>query len=196
MWHTLVDTSIGYLGFAWGADGNANGQIWAVQLPEASPERTTARLLRGAPAAMNSGEGARVPVPMDLHDRRIPVEVGKAIAGVQALLRGQRDALTWIALDMARVPSFHRQVYELARQIPPGQTRTYGDLARELGEPGAARAVGQALGSNPFAPVVPCHRILAASGLPGGFSATGGIRTKLRLLEIERACFGGQAGLF
>jgi methylated-DNA-[protein]-cysteine S-methyltransferase len=73
---------------------------------------------------------------------------------------------------------------------------TYGEVAKLLGEPGAARAVGQALGSNPFAPVVPCHRVLAAGGRPGGFSAEGGASTKLRLLEIERARFGSERGLF
>ncbi|MBN8489515.1 MAG: MGMT family protein, partial [Burkholderiales bacterium] len=75
----------------------------------------------------------------------------------------------------------------LARAIPPGRTRTYGELALDLGEPGAARAVGQALGANPFAPIVPCHRILAAHGGAGGFSAPGGTRTKLQLLALERA---------
>ena len=77
----------------------------------------------------------------------------------------------------------------------PGETMTYGEMARRLGEPGAARAVGQALGANPFAPVVPCHRILAAHSGGGGFSAPGGVATKLRMLQIEKARFGGP-GLF
>ena len=93
---------------------------------------------------------------------------------------------------MAGVPDFHRRVYEAARRIGPGHTRTYGELAAELGEPGAARAVGQALGANPFAVIVPCHRVLAAGGRGGGFSAPGGVDTKLRLLEIERARIGHQ----
>ena len=81
----------------------------------------------------------------------------------------------------------HRDVYAEARRILPGRTRTYGELAQDLGKPGAARAVGQALGANPFVLVVPCHRVLAAGGKLNGFSAHGGIRTKQRLLEIEGA---------
>jgi methylated-DNA-[protein]-cysteine S-methyltransferase len=119
-----------------------------------------------------------------------------AIERVQRLLQGERDDLSDLPLALDTVPEFHRRVYEIARAIPPGEVLTYGEVAQRLGEPGAARAVGQALGSNPFAPVVPCHRVLAAGGRSGGFSATGGVDTKLKMLEIERARFGGQAGLF
>lgn len=121
-----------------------------------------------------------------------------AIAAVTALLEGRPTEpadLTHLVLDMEGVPPFHQRVYALARQIPPGETLTYGELARQLGEPGAARAVGQALGANPFAPVVPCHRILAAGAKSGGFSASGGVNTKLRMLLTERAQFNGP-GLF
>jgi methylated-DNA-[protein]-cysteine S-methyltransferase len=97
---------------------------------------------------------------------------------------------------MEGVPPFHRRVYEVARTIPPGATLSYGEVAARLGAPGAARAVGQALGRNPFAIVVPCHRVLAARGKAGGFSARGGIATKLRLLAIEGACATDQRGLF
>ena len=90
-------------------------------------------------------------------------------------------------LDMDGVPEFHRRVYELARAIPPGQTLTYGEIARRLGDPSQARAVGAALGANPFPFLVPCHRVLAANGRTGGFSAPGGVSTKLRILEIEGA---------
>ena len=117
---------------------------------------------------------------------------------IVALLRGKPNApadLSHIALDMEGVPPFHRRVYELARGIAPGTTLTYGEIATCLGDPGSARAVGQALGHNPFAPVVPCHRVLAAGGRSGGFSANGGVATKLRMLQIERASFGGP-GLF
>jgi methylated-DNA-[protein]-cysteine S-methyltransferase len=124
--------------------------------------------------------------------------VREAIAAITALLEGRpgepRD-LTHLPLDMEGVPSFHQRVYELARRIPPGKTWTYGEVAQRLGEPGAARAVGQALGSNPFAPVVPCHRVLGAPTGKGGFSAHGGLQTKLKMLEIEGARFGGP-GLF
>jgi methylated-DNA-[protein]-cysteine S-methyltransferase len=97
---------------------------------------------------------------------------------------------------MGRVPAFHRRVYEFARTIAPGRTMTYGEIAAHLGDPTAARAVGQALGANPFAIIVPCHRVLAAGGRAGGFSAPGGVDTKRRLLEIERARIGNEPQLF
>ena len=98
---------------------------------------------------------------------------------------------------MTDVPDFDRRVYAVARSIGPGCTLTYGEVASALGEaPQAARAVGQALGANPFPIIVPCHRVLAAGQRAGGFSAPGGTRTKLRLLEIEGAPLGGSPGLF
>jgi methylated-DNA-[protein]-cysteine S-methyltransferase len=100
-----------------------------------------------------------------------------------------------VLLDMEGISAFHQRVYVRARAIPPGRTITYGELAADIGAPDAARAVGQALGLNPFAPIVPCHRILAAASRSGGFSAPGGIDTKLRMLLIERAAFGAP-GLF
>ena len=115
---------------------------------------------------------------------------------IRALLEGQSDTLLDVPLDMTGVPAFNRRVYEITRTIPPGRTLTYGDIAARVGEPGAARAVGQALGHNPFAPVVPCHRVLAAHTAAGGFSATGGVATKLRMLQIEKAQLGSEPGLF
>jgi methylated-DNA-[protein]-cysteine S-methyltransferase len=97
---------------------------------------------------------------------------------------------------MERLPAFQRRVYEAAREIPPGTTVSYGDLAARLGSPGAARAVGQALGRNPFAIVVPCHRVLAAGGRMGGFSAKGGVITKARLLALESEPADGGAPSF
>jgi methylated-DNA-[protein]-cysteine S-methyltransferase len=90
-------------------------------------------------------------------------------------------------LDMERVPEFNRRVYAAARAIPPGETLTYGEVAERIGERGAAQAVGQALGRNPFPIVVPCHRVLAAGGGLGGFSAPGGVDTKRCMLAIEGA---------
>jgi methylated-DNA-[protein]-cysteine S-methyltransferase len=111
----------------------------------------------------------------------------RAIEGVVALLSGEKRDLSAIALDTTEVPEFHRRVYAVARAVPPGSTITYGEIATRLGDPTAARAVGQALGRNPFALIVPCHRVLAAGGNAGGFSASGGATTKLRLLAIEGA---------
>jgi len=112
-------------------------------------------------------------------------EVQQAVDSIVALLYGEASDLSTVALDMAGVPAFNRRVYEVARSIPPGETLTYGEVAARLGERGAARAVGRALGQNPFALIVPCHRVLAAGGGIGGFSAGGGVTTKRRLLTIE-----------
>ena len=87
---------------------------------------------------------------------------------------------------MSRYPAFYQQVWKECAKIPKGRTLTYGELARRLGNPNAARAVGRALGANPFAPLVPCHRVVAADG-PGGFSGPGGVVAKLKLLRKERA---------
>ena len=118
------------------------------------------------------------------------------MARIVALLNGMPDDLADVLIDLAGVPAFDRRVYAVARSILPGATLTYGEVALRLGEPHAARAVGQALGANPWPIVVPCHRVLAAGGKAGGFSAPGGLRTKLRLLQIEGAVLGGTPGLF
>ena len=172
----LFDTAIGRCGIAWGARG-----VVGVQLPEAREVETRARLLRRFP---------------DAREAPPPPDVQRAIDGIVALLRGEASDLSAVALDMERVPPFDRRVYELARTIPPGATLSYGEIAARLGAPDAARAVGQALGRNPFALVVPCHRVLAAGGQLGGFSANGGVTTKLRLLAIEGAQPGRQLPLF
>jgi O-6-methylguanine DNA methyltransferase len=167
----LFDTAIGRCGIAWGERGVAG-----VQLPEAGDPETRARMLHRFPAA-----GEAVPPP----------EVQRAIDGIVGLLRGEANDLSGVALDMEHVPAFHRRVYEVARTIPPGITLSYGGIAARLGASGAARAVGQALGRNPFPIVVPCHRVLAAGGKIGGFSAEGGITTKRRMLAIEGARLNG-----
>jgi methylated-DNA-[protein]-cysteine S-methyltransferase len=174
--YCLFDTAIGTCGIAWTGEALA-----AVQLPESTREGTARRLL---PATGEVAEGAPPPF------------VQAAIARIQALLAGTRDDLADLPLDFTGLPEFQRRVYDIARAIPPGEVLTYGEVARRLGEPGAARAVGQALGHNPFAPVVPCHRVLAAGGRSGGFSAEGGAQTKLRMLEIEGARLGGGTDLF
>lgn len=163
----LFDTALGRCGIAWSDRGVAG-----VQLPEASDDATVARLRRRRPRAHESAPSA---------------EALRAIEGMTALLRGERVSLGDVMLDMEDVLAFHRQVFELARTIPAGQTSTYGELATRLGDPGSARAVGEALGRNPFPIVVPCHRVLAASGKLGGFSAHGGAATKRRMLIIEGA---------
>ncbi len=172
----LFDTAIGRCAIAWGGRG-----VVGVRLPEAREPDTRARLLERFPG------GREAPPPPD---------VRRALNGVTALLCGEPSDLCAVALDMERVPPFHRRVYEVARTIPPGATLSYGDIADRLGAHGAARAVGQALGRNPFAVIVPCHRVLAAGGKVGGFSANGGIATKLRLLSIEAAPANGVKAQF
>ena len=171
----LFDTAIGRCGVAWGERGVAG-----VQLPEMGERETRARMLQRFPAA---GEAAP------------PPEVKRVIDRIAALLRGEMSDLSTIALDMDEVPAFHRRVYEAARNIPPGMTLSYGDIAARVGAPGAPRAVGQALGRNPFPIIVPCHRVLAAGGKIGGFSAQGGVATKRRMLAIEGVCLNGAVPL-
>jgi methylated-DNA-[protein]-cysteine S-methyltransferase len=126
-----------------------------------------------------------------------PAWVAHLIGSIVALLDGTaRPDLRDAELDWGDTPAFERRVYELTRAIEPGRTRSYGELALALGDASLARAVGQALGRNPWPIVVPCHRVLAAGGRPGGFSARGGLDTKLRLLEIEQAWPGDQPSLF
>jgi methylated-DNA-[protein]-cysteine S-methyltransferase len=165
--YALFDTAIGRCGIAWTERG-----VSAVQLPERDGGTLRRRLHERTPQATAS-------VP--------PAAVRHAIDAITALLRGEPLTLDDIELDWHGVAPFDRRVYELARRIAPGTTLTYGDLATRLGEPGAARAVGRALGRNPFAPVVPCHRVVAAAGGIGGFSAHGGTATKRRMLLIEGA---------
>lgn len=116
-----------------------------------------------------------------------PVAVRAAIDAIFGLLGELRPDLSFIVLDLAPVSASEAQVYEAARAIPIGDTVTYGALAAGIGQPGAARAVGVALGRNPFPIVVPRHRILAAGSKSAGFSAPGGTQTKFRILAIERA---------
>jgi methylated-DNA-[protein]-cysteine S-methyltransferase len=168
---TLFETAIGRCGIAWGPRG-----IVGIQLPEADELDTRARMR------------ARFP---DANDEAPPTEVQRAIDDIAGLLAGAPIDLSAVKLDMDRVPPFERRVYEAARAIPPGATLSYGEIAAHVGSPGAARAVGRALGRNPFVIVVPCHRVMAARGKVGGFSARGGPSTKLRLLAIERAHWRG-----
>ena len=162
----IFDTAIGACGIAWGERG-----VVGVQLPEGSVTKTRRRLTER----------------FDAHEASPPRDVKRAIAAVTKLLSGAKVDLSTIELDMTGVPPFHQRIYRAARRVAPGHTASYGEIAKRAGTPGAARAVGQALGRNPFAIVVPCHRVLAAGGKVGGFSADGGTTTKLRMLEIEGA---------
>ena len=174
--YTLFDTAIGICGIEWGPRG-----INGVQLPMGSEEKTRTRI--------RQRHG-------DISEEAPSAEVKQAIGRIVKLLEGQADDLADIPLDLDGVPEFNRGVYEIARTIPPGKTMTYGDIAKRLGGVELSRDVGQALGRNPCPIVVPCHRVLAAGNKPGGFSANGGVVTKLKMLEIEGALVNHTPSLF
>jgi methylated-DNA-[protein]-cysteine S-methyltransferase len=161
----LFDTPIGWCGITWRGDA-----IAGAQLPDADEAGTRARMRRRFP---------------DVPETVPPPAIRDVVESIRALTRGEHVALDHVVLDMQDVPPFDRSVYEIARAIPPGETLSYGEVAARLGEPGAARAVGRALGNNPFAPIVPCHRVVSADGTMHGFSAGGGVATKLRMLTAE-----------
>ena len=163
---TLFDTPVGSCGIVWRDDGIIVG----TQLPEGRAADTRARL-------ETRFEGVTSGAP--------PREVADAIARMVASLRGEADDLEDIPLDLSSLPPFQQRVFEVVRRIPAGETMSYGEVAAAAGSPGAARAVGQALGRNPFPIVIPCHRVLAAGGRLGGFTATGGVSVKAKMLAAE-----------
>ena len=157
------DTPLGRCGIAWTELGVAR-----FQLPDSDDERAVASLERlGAIAADPSPEIAAI------------------VGAVERHLGGDPRDFSAVQVDLGGVADFARRVYAAARRIPPGRTATYGEIAAAIGAPGEARAVGQALGANPVPLIVPCHRIVAAGGRLGGFSAPGGGLTKTRLLALE-----------
>ncbi len=172
----VFETAIGACGIAWGERGVVGS--W---LPDATGAALVRRISRRLP-------DAREAVP--------PAEVAAAIAGIVGLLGGGKPDLREVRLDMTGVPEFDGRVYEAARAVSPGSTPAYGEIAERLGDRSAAREVGRALARNPVPIVVPCHRVLAAGGRNGGFSAPGGVATKLKMLEIEGARAAGVPTLF
>jgi methylated-DNA-[protein]-cysteine S-methyltransferase len=135
----------------------------------------------------------RLPLP---EPAGVPADVRAAIDGIRAVLEGERRDLRDIRLDERGIDPFRRRVYAATRDVQPGTTVTYGQVARAIGEPDAARDVGAALARNPTPVIVPCHRVVAANGALHGFSAPGGIETKRRMLQLEGAPGFGQQVLF
>jgi methylated-DNA-[protein]-cysteine S-methyltransferase len=168
--YCIFETAIGYAGLAW-----AEGGLVAAHLPEREPAIVRKSFARRAPEATEAP-----PTP----------EISDLIEAVRALMRGGKPDLSSARIDLTRVPEFNASVYEITRRIPAGETLTYGEIATKLGDKLLARDVGAALGKNPWPIIVPCHRVTAANGKLGGFSARGGSETKLRLLEIEGAAVG------
>jgi methylated-DNA-[protein]-cysteine S-methyltransferase len=167
----FFDSAIGRCSIVWNARG-----VVRTRLPEEAEQATRDRIRSRYPQARETAP---------------PTEIQHAIDDMVALLEGEPKDLTSIGLDMSQVPDFNRRVYDIARTIPAGATLTYGEIAQRLGDRALAREVGQALGQNPFPIIVPCHRVLAAGGKTGGFSAPGGVSTKMRMLTIEQARAGG-----
>jgi methylated-DNA-[protein]-cysteine S-methyltransferase len=165
----LFPTALGTAGVAWSGIG-----LIGVELPDATVGLPIARLRA---AAGSDAPSAAPPPPWAL----------SAIAQLTRYFDGQPEDLSTIPLDTESVPPFHRKVYEATCAIGRGQLRTYGEIAVAAGSPGASRAVGQALAKNPLPILIPCHRVIATSGKPGGFSAPGGLATKARLLALEGA---------
>src|SRR6266545_944904 len=163
----LFETSLGWAGVGWTPAGLAT-----VRLPQAQRESVLAALKRRLP----DGQEAEPPPP-----------IASVIADIRDLLAGGKPDFATAPLDLSGTPEFHARVYAIARGIRPGETLTYGAVAERLGDKLRARDVGQALGQNPWPIVVPCHRVTAAGGKLGGFSAPGGAATKLKLLAIEGA---------
>jgi methylated-DNA-[protein]-cysteine S-methyltransferase len=174
--YTIFDTGIGRCGIAWGDLG-----IIGVQLPEAREIETRGRMLRQYP---------------DARELRPPLNVQTAIEGISALLRGRACDLSDVALDMRGVHVFNQRVYEFAREIPRGETRTYGEIATRLGASGASHSVAQAIARNPFMIIVPCHRVLEAGSYADKISPNGGVISKRRLLSIEGAVSPSSRTLF
>jgi methylated-DNA-[protein]-cysteine S-methyltransferase len=174
--YALFETAIGHAGIAWSDAG-----LVACHLPERDVETARRGFLRRFPEAVEA---------------EVPESLAATVVGIQALMRGEKADLSDAPLDLSRTPEFNARVYEIARAIPPGETLTYGEIAVKLGDKLLARDVGAALGKNPWPIVVPCHRVTAAGGKPGGFSARGGVNTKLKLLGIEGAKAAAQTDLF
>jgi methylated-DNA-[protein]-cysteine S-methyltransferase len=164
--YTLFDTPLGPCGIAW----DDAGVILGTSLPGAGVADTRRRLEERFDA-----------VP----DETPPAAITEVVRRLAASSSGECDELGDIPLDLSSLPPFHRRVLEVVRTIPTGETMTYGEVAEAAGSPGAARAVGQALGHNPYPLAIPCHRVLAAGGRIGGFTADGGVDVKAKLLAAE-----------
>lgn len=172
---SLFPTPLGHCGIAWCGD-----LVVATRLPDESAADTGRRL------AARTGATRGEP----------PAAIRHATASMTALLEGERRDLTSILCAFGRVDPFAAEVYAATREIPAGETSTYGVIASQLGDQQLARNVGRALGRNPLPILVPCHRIIGADGKLTGFSAAGGVATKLRMLEIEGARLGSAPTLF
>ncbi|MGV8853979.1 MAG: methylated-DNA--[protein]-cysteine S-methyltransferase [Devosia sp.] len=168
----IFETALGQFGIGWTDAGVAR-----VQLPGEQTDALSARINR---------------------DGAVPGEPNRAVVAVIDLIEDYADGIevsfAAVVLDLRGVPAFHAKAYALLRELGWGQTTSYGALARALGDVTLSRAVGQAMGANPMPLLIPCHRVLASNGKPGGFSAPGGALSKLRMLALEGVSVGAPAG--
>jgi methylated-DNA-[protein]-cysteine S-methyltransferase len=164
--YTVFETAAGFCAIGWGEAGMAR-----FQLPDRDAAATERTMLRRLPAAQPN-------VP--------PPEVAAVIAAAQRYFAGEEVDFAQVAVDLDGQDDFFRRIYAATRAVGYGRTTTYGALARELGAgPESARAVGQAMAKNPVPLIIPCHRVLAAGGKVGGFSAPGGADSKVKMLALE-----------
>lgn len=172
--YCLFETPLGTCGIAWRESANAGSEpvVTTIQLPETTPQATESRIARKCGSAQPSA-----PPPL----------IAGVIEKIRRHLQGKIQDFRAVAVDLDGADPFARQVYEAAREIPAGQTRTYGEIAKAVGQSSAAQEVGQAMARNPVPIIVPCHRVSAAGGKLGGFSAPGGPATKAKLLALEGA---------
>ena len=167
----VFETANGFCAIAWNDVG-----ITRFQLPAKDASTAERLMLRRTP-------GAEPAIP--------PPTVGEAVAAVKRYFEGTETDFSRLELDLDGQDEFFKRIYAAARNIKWGQTTTYGALAKELGGgPGTARDVGQAMATNPIPLIIPCHRVLAAGGQLGGFSAPGGATAKIRMLGLEGIEFG------
>jgi len=176
--YCLFETALGWCGIAW-CESDGRPAVTALALPEAVRTMTERRVAKRS--------GAHQP-------RTPPPEIAQTVERLCRHMGGEVQDFRDIAIDLEGVDPFARQVYAAAREIPAGETRTYGEIAKALNHSDAAPAVGQALAKNRIPLIIPCHRVLAAGGKAGGFSAYGGLATKAKLLAIEGAAFGRLRG--
>ena len=170
--YSIFETNLGYCGIAWRRNQypGCSSAVAYFQLPEACLEDTTAKVAKFCGAALAS---------------QPPEDVTELIDKVAKHFAGESQDFQAVDLELAGIGEFAQEVYSRVQKIPAGQTRTYGEVAKAMERPAAARAVGHALGRNPIALLIPCHRVLAANGNLGGFSAFGGVSMKLKMLELE-----------
>jgi methylated-DNA-[protein]-cysteine S-methyltransferase len=164
--YEIFETANGFVAIVWNSKGITN-----LCLPAKTAAAAERALLKRAPAAVRATP---------------PAPVAAVIDAVKRYFGGEKTDFSGVVVDLGELDPFFLRIYDAVRRLGWGQTTTYGSVAKELGVgPEAARDVGKAMATNPVPLIIPCHRVLAAGGKIGGFSAPGGANSKRRMLEIE-----------